>query len=415
MEIINFLRYILKSRILILAFLIYILFNISSFKTHWFDYFFSGSSIHYCCQGLDFYGIPNGVYSFFHGGDLSGNNLPENIKPYSDIRSSNPNDYHPITAFSIGVFLILFSPEKSFFIWMGVKIAITLITVYFIYRNFHNHKYLNFSLFIFLTNFSQYNEMRISQYQFLFNISLIYFLTSLVKNKNEFENGALYFLSLISKPISLLFFPILLIKKKYKTALTGIIVFLFSTITFYLIGSGKHFVENLSYHLFNPRIPDSIDFMSLDALIRSLFPASGDLIKIFKYLFLAGIYILTFKRKIHIFVPLFLLIVYFLFFYDNLFQYHFSVLGPILTMCILIVPEFQSKISRFIIFLINLPTVFFILRFFNFQFIFDPVYGPNPTKIGWQIVSFFQLLPIIILSLIILKDHFLSFKNEEKT
>lgn len=413
-DLIEFLNRIFKSKVLLLGFLIYFLFNISALKTHWFDYFFFGSSVHYCCQGLDFYGIPNGVYSFTHGGNLSGDNLPKEIKPYSEEHTSNPNDYHPLTSLSIGSFLILFNPEKSFYVWTIVKIFITLITSYYIFKNFKNYKHINFSLFIFLTNFSQYNEIRISQYQFLFNISLIYFITTIIKNKNNFEGGIIYFISLIAKPISLLWIPLLILKRRITIATIGVFLFTISTLTFYIMGIGEHFVNNLFHHIFNPRIPDSIDFMSLDALIRSFFHVKGDEIKILKIIFLFLIYLISINKKTHILTPIFLLSVYFLFFYDNLFQYHFSILGPILSMCILLLPNFQLRISKFLIILISLPTIFFILRFLNIEFNFDPTYGPNPTLVGWQIVSFFQLLPIAILSVIIYLKELLEIPQKIK-
>ena len=124
-ELVNFLNYIFKSKLLILGFSIYFLFNISALTNHFMDYFFFGSSIHYCCQGLDFYGIPNGAYSFIHGGDLSGYNLPQGIQAYSRNIVSNSNNYHPLLAIPLGLFLILFNPGTSFYVWMIIKILIT--------------------------------------------------------------------------------------------------------------------------------------------------------------------------------------------------------------------------------------------------------------------------------------------------
>ncbi len=397
----KFLNHVLGSNLLILGFLIYFLFNLSSLKTNWLDYFFFGSSIHYCCQGIDFYGIPNGVYSFINGGKLSGANLPENIFPYSEDIVSNPNDYHPITALIVGSLLIISDPNDSFYYWMIAKILITIPIVYYIYKNFSNNKFLNLSIFIFLTNFSQYNEIRISQYQFLFNISLLLFLIGLVKNKDKLESGILFFLTLIAKPISLLWLPVLILKKHFREAIIGITIFGVSTLTFNILGIGNYFTDNLIYHLFNPKEGKSIDYMSLEAFLRYTFNLSPEFIKYFKYLVLISIYLTALNRKTHILTLIFLLVSYFLFFYDHLFQYHFSVLGPILSICLLTLPNFQIRISKILILITCIPTVFFILRLLNFEFIMDPVYGPNPTMKGWQIVSFFQLLPLVILYVII--------------
>ncbi len=400
-EVKNFLINILGSKLLITGFLIYFLFNLSALKTNWLDFFFFGSSIHYCCQGIDFYGIPNGVYSFINGGSLSGANLPHALKPYSVNTLSNPNDYHPITALILGSLIIIFDSNKSFYYWMIAKILITIPIIYYFYKNFSDNKLINLAIFIFLANFSQYNEIRISQYQFIFNTSLLLLLISLVKKKDNLERGILFFLTLIAKPISLLFLPVLVIKKYYFPAVIGISIFLISTITFNILNIGNYFTDNLIYHLLNPKEGKSIDYMSLDAFLRYTFNISPDFIKYFKYIVLISIYLLAFNKKTHILTLIFLLTSYFLFFYDHLFQYHFSVLGAILPICLLILPNFQTRFAKILILITCLPTTFFILRIINLEFVMDPIYGPNPTMKGWQIVSFFQLLPLTILSVII--------------
>ena len=400
-EIKRFIIHILGSKLLILGFLIYFLFNLSALKTNWLDYFFFGSSLHYCCQGIDFYGIPNGVYSFINGGNLSGRGLPVNIKPFSENIVSNPNDYHPITALVVGSLIIIFNFQNVFYYWMIAKILITILVVYYIYKNFPDNKYLNLSIFVFLTNFAQYSEIRVSQYQFLFNIFLLLFLVSLVKKKDELEKGILYFTTLIAKPISLLFLPILILKGHYTSAIIGGSIFLISTLTFNILGIGNYFTDNLIHHLLNPKIGTSIDYMSLEAFLRYTFDLSPEFIKYFKYFVLASIYLLALNKKTHILTLIFLLISYFLFFYDHLFQYHFSILGSILAISLLTLPNFQTRTTKILILTTCLPTIFFILRLLNLEFIMDPVYGPNPTMKGWQVTSFFQLLPLTILYVII--------------
>jgi hypothetical protein len=396
----DLIRHSLKSRLIILGLIIYILFNVSSFKTHWFDYFFFGSSLHYCCKGLDFYGIPNGVHSFINGGDLNGNN--PNEEKYSENIPSNPNDYHPLTALIVGGFLILFDHERSFYIWMAIKIPITLFAAYYIYKNFKENRNLNLAIFIFLANFSSYNEIRISQYQFLFNISLLFFLIHLVKGGNKLEASVLYFFTLIAKPISLLIAPVLILKNKSYVALIGLILFGISTLTFNVIGVGNYFTDNLLHHLLNPKYSEAIDFMSLEAFLRTFLGITPEMIKVLKYLMLGFIYLILLNKRISILTGIFFIICYFLFFYDHIFQYHFSIMGPLLAICLLAVKSFQGKITKYLIIIINLPNVFFLLRTFNFQFLNDLTYGPNPTTLGWQMTSFFQLMPIIILFIIVL-------------
>ncbi|MBI2621142.1 MAG: hypothetical protein HYW63_00655 [Candidatus Levybacteria bacterium] len=403
-EIFKFIKYVFKSKLLILGFIIYFSFNISALKTHWFDYFFFGSSIHYCCKGLDFYQIPNGMYAFLNGGDLSGK-LPAGVNSYSYPYASNSNVYHPFLTIILGFFFIIFDPEVSINLWFFIKIFITLLTAFYIYKNFKDNKYLNLAIFLFLINFSQYNEIKISQYQFLFNIFLLFFLINLTKKKNSLGGGVLYFLTLIAKPIGLLWMPVLFLKKKISLLLSGLSLFLISTLTFSLLGVGQYFTDNVLYHLFHPMNTKNIDFMSFEAILRNSFNLSMELVRAIKIAVLGFIYLLALSKRISVIVLVYLLVLFFLFFYDLVFQYHFSVLGPLLAICLLSLDEFQSKAARILILIINLPNTFFIFRLLNIGVISSPVLGTDPTFKTQQIVSFFQLLPIILLTIIVIFPH----------
>lgn len=412
-EIKNFINHILKSKLLILGFVVYFLFNISALTNHWFDFFFFGSSVHHCCQGLDFYQIPNAAYALFHGGDLSGK-LPEGILQYSQNYVSNYNVYHPLLTITLGSFFILFDPDNSIRLWTFIKMFITLGAVFYIYKNFTQNKYLNLAIFLFLINFSQYNDIKISQYQFVFNIFLLFFLTNLAKNKNKVVTGTLFFFTLIAKPISLLWIPALLIKKKFSVLVLGFSIFAISTLTFNFLGVGQYFTDNVFYHMFHPMQTKNIDFMSLEAILRNSFGFSIELIKIIKLSILALIYFLALSKKTNIIKVIFLLILYFLFFYDLIFQYHFSVLGPLLSVCLLVLPEFQSKISRILIIIVNLPNTFFIFRILNIGIVKNPILGTDPTFKTQQIVSFFQILPILFLIIIVLIPNIKILLNKFK-
>lgn len=403
-ELNKFIQFIFRSKLLIFGFLIYFLFNISALTNHFFDFFFFGSSIHHCCQGIDFYQIPNAVYSFINGGGLDGK-LPAGIAPYSKNYITNYNVYHPLLTIVLGWILILTNPEVSIRAWTIAKIAITLLSIYYIFKNFKDYKFINYALFIFLIFFSQYNEIKISQFQFIFNIFILYFLINLVKNKNKIEGGILYFLTLIAKPVSLLFLPILLIKKEKKVAIIGLLIFLISTLTFNFLGLGNYYTNNIIFHVLTPIATKGIDFLSFEALLRNGFGFSINQIRFLKMITLITIYALSFDKKIKIEKFIFLLTVYFLFFYDLVFQYHFSVLGPILAICLLTLDEFQTKASRFLILIISLPNTFFIFRLLNIGIINNKTLGVDPTLETWKMVSLLQLLPILILtSIVIIPD-----------
>jgi hypothetical protein len=397
----KFLKYFFTSKLLIIGFIIYLTFNISALGPHFYDFFFFGSSVHHCCQGLDFYQIPNGMYAFLHGGSLSGV-LPFGLSQYSQGYMSNFNVYHPLLTITLGGFFILFNPNLSFHLWIIIKLFITIAALFYFYKNFQGNKYLNLAMFLFLTNFSQYNEIKISQYQFLFNIFLLLFLINIVKNKDRLEGGILFFLTLIAKPIGLLWMPVLYVKRKFTILIIGINLFIISTITFNILKVGQYYTYNLIYHLFTPIQTKGIDVMSLDSLLRNAFHISVNAVTWIKFIYLGIVYLITFSKKVHILKAVFFLVVYFLFFYDLIYQYHFSVLGPLLSVCLLTLPEFQTKIAKILIIIINMPSVFFVLRIINLGVYNNPILGVDPTFTGWTIVSFFQLLPILLLAIIVL-------------
>jgi hypothetical protein len=408
LEIKSFLAYIFKSKLVLLGLIVYFLFNLSALTTHFMDFFFFGSSVHHCCQGLDFYQIPNGAYAFTKGGDLTGN-LPPGITQYSQNYVTNFNVYHPLITIVLGGFFILFNPDLSIDLWIIIKIFITFGAIYYIYKNFKGNEYLSLGIFIFLINFSQYNDIKISQYQFLFNIFTLLLLINIVKNKNKLEGGTLYFLTLVAKPVSLLWAPILFIKREWTLLFSGLFIFFLSTLTFKILGIGDYYINNVINHVLHPIDAKGIDFMSLDALLRNSLNLSVENVKIIKYIFLFFIYLLAFDKKISIVKLAYLLAIYFLFFYDLVFQYHFSILGPILSICLLVLPEFQTRIAKILILIINLPTTFFIFRILGNGIINNLTLGVDPTIETWRLVSFFQILPIVILAIIVLIPDFKSY------
>lgn len=395
------LKELISHKLIFVGVLIQISFFISAIWTNWYDYFFFGSSIHHCCKGLDFYQIPNAVYALFNGGDLTGK-LPPGIIQYSQDHFSNLNVYHPLITVGLGSIFLLINPDSAFYLWMLVKLFINLLLAIYIYKNFKTNKYVDFSIFIFLICFSQYNEIVISQYQFLFNSFLLLFLINLIKNKNNKITGFFFFLTLIAKPIGILWAPAFIIKRQLKIFSIGFGLFLLSTGIFLLLGNGFYYTNNLISHFLHPIPTNTIDIMSLDALMRQTFNFSINDIKIIKYISFIFIFALAFKKDVSLVKIIFLLIVYFLMFYDLIYQYHFSVLGPVLAICVLAIPEFQTKIARYFVLIINLPTIFFLLRFFKIGFYNNTFLGPDPTLLGWQIVSFSQILPILLLVTIVL-------------
>src|SRR2546430_412129 len=154
----KWLSLITKYALLGVGLLIHITFFISASWTKWFNYFFSGSSLHLCCRGLDFYQVPNGAYSYWHGGSLS---VTQDTTKYLygiGFPAVNPNVYHPVLTLLVGSFLILFSPAASFYVWMFVKLLVNLALLTYFFISFRQSKYIYLATFLSLINSTQYRS-----------------------------------------------------------------------------------------------------------------------------------------------------------------------------------------------------------------------------------------------------------------
>ena len=408
----KWLVHIANHKLIYIGLLINVLFYISASQTKWFDYFFSGSALHLCCKGLDFYQIPNGAYAYLHGGSLSGV-VPHGVKAYwIGHPLNNYNVYHPLFTLILGGFLILFEPTKSFYIWMFLKFFITVGMVIYFYKNFKDNKYVDLAIFFILTNFTQYLEIETSQYQFMVNLFIFIMLVNFAKNRNGVLNGIWYFMSLIAKPVGLLWVPILFFKRKYKTMLIGFILFVILTAVFLLNGSGGYYTYYLQYHFFHPDKSGPIQIITLDAFLRYSTPVSEFFLSVLKIVCFILIVCLSSFKRISLLIAIYLSIVYYLLFYDRVYEYQYTALIPILAVCLVACEEFQRRLSRILIIIIGLPSIFFILHFFKIDFIQDPVLGPDPTVLGWQLIVLNRILPVILLTFFVLvPDVKLIFKD----
>jgi hypothetical protein len=396
----KWLLFISNHKLIFIGLFINVLFYISASETKWFDYFFSGSALQLCCKGLDFYQIPNGAYAYLHGGSFSGV-VPTGIKAYWNGRF-NYNVYHPLFTVTLGNFLTLFEPNRSFYVWMYVKFILTLWMIIYFYKNFRGYKNVDFAIFFILINFTQYLEIAISQYQFVINFFIFLMLINFAKNKNTVLNGIWYFMSLIAKPFGLLWLPVLFFKRKYKTMLIGLLLFLIITALFSLNNSGNYYTYYIIFHFLHPDKSGPIQIISLDAYLRYSTHISEFTLGSLKLLCFVVIVCLSAFKRISLLKAIYLCIVYYLLFYDRVYEYQYTSLLPILAVCLVVCVDFQLRLSKILITIIGLPSIFFLLHFFKIGFIQDPVLGPDPTAFGWQLIVLNRVVPVILLTFYVL-------------
>lgn len=385
---------------LYLGLLIQALFYISASSTGWLNIFFSGPALHHCCHGMDFYQVPNGAWSALHNGSFTGYGAKYYTKNFV-----NPNVYHPLFTFLIGSFLIRFDAGQAFYVWMWVKAAFTLATIAYFYWTFRESKFAQLATFILLANFAQYLEIAVSQYHALFNCLLLLLMINLVKCRHQIAKGTLmsgilYFLTLLVKPIGLLFAPAFFVKKRKLILLFALINFAFVTLIYWKAGPGAYYVDNLWKNLSNPNQIGPSQIVTLNALLRHTFNWPDLVYKSIQYVVLAFILLLSSLQRIPVQKAIFLSIVYFLFFYNLVYEYDWSSLAIVIAVCLVTLPEFQTRLTRVFALLTCLPSALFVLNWIHFDV--KAAHGIDPGNHAWQIMVLSRLIPAFLLCITVL-------------
>lgn len=386
--------FLMKHKILIVCVCTHICIWIAAYFG-WLNIFFSGAALHLpdprwgnIFQGIDFYDIPSGAWAVLHGGSLTG--VPLQGKVYAPGQVVNPNVYHPLFTLALGSILMQFSPHTAYYVWMWAKLPLSLASVSYFYWSFRTHKYVQFATCILLINFNIYLELAAGQYQFLLNIFLLIFITTLVKRSPPALSSAFYFLALIVKPIGLLFIPALIIKKQWRVAVPALVVFALTTLLFL---KDPYYIHYIMENVFHPSSPGPVQIVALNALLRYTFHWPDLVYKLLQYGSLALILALISLKRMHISKALFLMVVYFLCFYNQVYEYDWSVLPYVIAPCVMYNTSFQTRLSRACIVLTCLPSCFVILALLHID-----IGALNvPGAFAWQFMVVSKLIPLFLL------------------
>ncbi len=379
-----------------LGLIMYLLFYISVAWTGWFDIFFSGAALHIGAKGIDFYQLPKGAWEFWHGGSMVGNHQPHG-SPFTDQLFSNGNVYHPIFTLIIGSFLTWFRPINAPYIWLWAKLGISLLVIGYFFWSFRTSKYIGFAVFILLANFSIYLELAAWQFHFVLNMFLLLFLIALVKNRSSIVTSILYWLGMLVKPIGLLFIPVLLFKKRWKIALIGTWLFIVSTVVFLIHNTGTYYTSNLLDNLTASGTAGPNQIITLSALLHYMTQWPDLVYKALQDGLLALFVFLSALKRTHIAKAIFLYIVYYLCFYQAVFEYQWSSLAYIVAICVVTCPEFRSKFSLFCILLTCLPDCFILLNYWHIDVQNLGYLGQIPGGVAWEWMVASKILPLFLL------------------
>ncbi len=387
--------------LLYLGFFVYVLFFISVAWTGWFDIFFSGAALHVGAKGVDFYQLPRGAWAFWHGGSLTGVPLHDGSQ-YAKKEFSQNNVYHPLFTLTLGSFLALFDPGWSPYVWLWMKFIVSLAVIAYFFWNFREKQYVQFACFIMFINFSIYLELAAWQFHFMLNMFLLLFLIRLVKHKPGRGNVLLLWLDMLVKPVGLLFIPLLIFKGRWRVAALGLILFILSTALFLFHDIGKYYVDNI---LLNFRYSGTLgpnQIITLSALLHYTTHWPDIAYSTIRYGLIVLVVVLGLFRRIHLSKAVLLLVVYYLCFYEQVFEYQWSTLAYILAVCIVCCPEFQTILSRCFILLVCLPSCFFLLNMLHIDVKNLGYLGLIPGTIAWEWMVVSKLIPLFLLLVSIL-------------
>lgn len=303
--------------------------------------------------GQDFFQIPNGAYSFMHGKSLTGQD-----RLYTSCCSVNTNVYHPLFTILVGTPLQIFHPWIAYILWVIVHAISTIIIVMFIFQKFKKNAYLYISIALFLLNAFHFYEIHHAQYHFLFNFFTFFFLYEAVKHGDTKKAGLFYFLSLLVKPIGLLWLLPLLFSKRFQTLFIGLFLFLVASVPFYVMDIDKYYFTNL-YAVSMATIP-STNLLNLVWVFPNFRYLIELFIKISSYISFILLILFQVYKKPPFHIIIFLWVCFQLLYYNLVFHYHFTTVSIFLCLCYLFkVLSLQKRFIIPIIFL-TVPAPFFL-------------------------------------------------------
>lgn len=369
--------------IFIFAIFFHALFYISALRTHTLDVLFDGGT-----PGQDFFQILNAARAFLQGGTLTGV-MPNGLRnPYIDCCAVNVNVYHPFFTLLVGVPLQFLPPWTAYYVWEAIHILTTIILVVFIYIRFKHNKYLYLGLSFFLLNAFHYYEIRNAQFHFLFNFFSFFLIYESVKKGDSVKAGIFLFLSLLVKPIGLLWILPLILYKHFKTVIVGLLFFLTVSIPFYTFDVGKYYFLNF-YSVAVGSIPSDnlLNFVWFFSQYQIII---NEIVKILTYVTFVFFLFLQANKKPSLFILFFLWTSFQLLFYNLVFHYQFTILG--LLFCLgLLLKEFKLKKTELIpIIFLTIPSPFFLYNMHissNFGLLYNEAF--------WSLWSDFWLIFLV--------------------
>lgn len=307
-----------------IALIIHGYFYLSAFVTHTLDPWFENIT-----PGQDFFQVPAAAYSFIRGGDLQGK-LPPGTFPYTDCCGVNANVYHPLFTLLLGLPLQMLPDWTAFSLWTIIHAVITILTLALIFRAYRNHNYIFWTMGLYLMVNYHYYEIKMAQYHFLFVFFTFMFMLTIIRNRNESLGGFWLFLSLMVKPIGLLYILPLIIYRKFHTVAVALGLFALATVPTLFFENTSYYVNNIK-GVIGSQVPTNYNLYSL----AEFGILTTDKIKILSYIVAIGLVIYQIYKKPAFFTVITGWTCYQMMFYSLVFPYNYIIMATIIALSIL--------------------------------------------------------------------------------
>lgn len=352
---------------------------------------------------LDYSQVPNGAQAFFEGGPISA----EGVK--RDYPVLKRNVYHPVFTLAVGTPLQWMDIRTGFVAFGLVKLAITGLLFGVLFRRYRHERHFLWAAFIFWTSFPQVIELSSGQYHFLLNAAVFLLLYGLLHGQSSWWLSACYLGSLLVKPIGVLWFPQLVLRRKFLIAAALVVFVGLTAATHYGIRGGDVYLMGLRFRAESetqPLAPDREAYFNLEVVLVQLgLPAA--LATTLKYFGAAALGASFLLRRMSFIQGVLLSTCYYLMFYSGVFEYHYTSLIPVLTLGVLTQPELQHRFARFWMIVSCLPSPYILLHALPMFAVsphllrgLPPDADPSRTlsSSGLLFLVLFRVLPVVMLA-----------------
>lgn len=378
-----------------------VLVMLSSLKFRFLDIFVVGSW--HGRIGNDFFSIPRSFLNLLKQTSMFSSTGLSSYGPYGAMYA-----YHPALSILAGSWLSLFKPWVSYVLFILISVIILIYCAFLISKQTSNILIKRFAYFAILCTFPTYLMLWNAQMHVFTVLSVTLIMVSLLEiftNKKKYGKGEIniklligLLASLFTKPIVILFFPILFFSKETRrTVIACLLIYSLVTAIFFIVPFLNPESDNIMHWMFLFNVgytgdaesfnavtsPDYYEFFSLPTFIDSLFLKRINPL-IYKIpiilVLIPSIMILFIRKRNHrvliLLLTIILAIYSFYLSYSRIWEYFFATLLPTIPIIAILYKKelFANynkifKYSLIVSISFYLPTLFFLSRNHPYYFL----------------------------------------------